>query len=572
MPQPSPAAPLPAQPVAGAETVVVASDLELETHHRPIAILLATVLAALAVPVALAGIPPLLDYPNHLVRLWLIAGGAEIEPLSRMYAVSWASAYTNIGIDYAGALLGMLVPAVPLGSLFVLLALVLPPLGAVVLNRALFGGIHWWQISFVLLAWTATLIAGFLNFQIGIGCALLAAALEPSLARTRPAFGMLARAGLASLLLLVHMFALFYYCALLGGLALGPAVRDLASWRGLVGRARVIAATLMPAAAPALVFVALSPSLPGDHVDAEGNAPLWDLSVLGKLYVLLSPIATYDLWLDLACAMAIVIPLVWALAAGRVQAHAGLLIAAAGLVGLALAAPSMVAGTWWIENRFPLMAAFALMAGVRPELPLGAAGKLAAAAVLALVVTLRTGWIATIWHERQADIRAVERAVQLVPAGSAVLPLDNIDASLEPSDYPAGRYFHNGHPTHWSFSVLAVMWRHVFVPNLFWAVGKQPLAALPPWNQIALPEDGLHPAQELLNPRRTPPHFADWRRRYDYVLLLNADAGRLVDLAQLPSLVLVRDEGFARLYRVVGKARPWAYPAGSTPGEGDDHR
>jgi hypothetical protein len=541
------AAPLPA-----------AADTEpgrTRTHRLAMRALLALALASLALPVAAAAIPPLLDYPNHLVRIWLIAGGAEIEPLSRMYAVSWTGAYTNVGIDYLAAVLGLVVPALPLGSLLVLLALVLPPMGAVALNRALFGGLHWWQIGFALLAWTATLIAGFLNFQIGIGCALLAAALEPAIGRAHPAVRLLARAGLASLLLFVHMIALFYYCALLGGLAVGPAIRGLASWPALKPRALAVVAALAPAVAPALLFVALSPSLPGDHVDAAGGAPVWDFTLLGKLYVLLTPIATYDLWLDLLFASAIVVPLGVALAARRVEAHAGLLLAAAGLAVLALVTPTAVAGTWWIDNRFPVLAAFALVAGLRPELSHSASGKLAAAAVLALAVTLRSGWIAAIWHERQDDIRAVERAVQSVPAGSAVLPLDNTDDHLTPSDYPRGRYFHNGHPTHWSFSVLAVMWRHAFVPNLFWAIGKQPLLALAPWSRISLPEDGLHAAETLLDPKRTPPHFADWRQRYDYVLLLNADTGRIAALAALPELVLERDEGFARLYRVASKAR-----------------
>ncbi|HWE16449.1 MAG TPA: hypothetical protein VG758_04605, partial [Hyphomicrobiaceae bacterium] len=72
----------------------------IRTYRVMTAGLLAAAFAGLAVPVLLAEIPPLLDYPNHLVRLWLIAGGAEIEPLSRMYAVSWTSAHTNVGIDY----------------------------------------------------------------------------------------------------------------------------------------------------------------------------------------------------------------------------------------------------------------------------------------------------------------------------------------------------------------------------------------------------------------------------------------------------------------------------------------
>src|SRR5262245_42108238 len=150
-----------------------------QADRRVASVLLLVTFAGLALPVWLVAIPPLLDYPNHLMRLWLIAGGTDIVPLSKMYAVSWGSAFTNVGIEYLGAVLGSIIPAVQLGSMFLLLALLLPPLGAVALNRATFGGVHWWQIGFVFFAWNATLIAGFLNFHIGIGGALLAAALEP---------------------------------------------------------------------------------------------------------------------------------------------------------------------------------------------------------------------------------------------------------------------------------------------------------------------------------------------------------------------------------------------------------
>jgi hypothetical protein len=164
---------------------------------------------------------------------------------------------------------------------------------------------------------------------------------------------------------------------------------------------------------------------------------------------------------------------------------------------------------------------------------------------------VRTGWITSIWLDRQADVRAVYRAVQSVPPGSAVLPLENTDELVGLSDYPLGRYFHNGHPTYWSYPVLAIMWRQAFVPNLFWAAGKQPLRVLPPWNEISFPEDGLWSAQTLIDPGQTPAHFRQWRQRYDYVLLVNADVGRTAALSALPELQLETDQGFARLYRVM---------------------
>jgi len=518
-------------------------------------IFLAGALATLAVPVLLVAIPPLLDYPNHLVRLWLIAGGAENPPLAKMYAVSWGSAHTNVGIDYLGALLGRLIPAVPLGSFFVVLALVLPPLGALALHRAVFGGLHWCQIGFLFFAWNATLLAGFLNFHIGVGLALLGAALEPRLAHTSPLARLCARLATGALVLIVHFFALFYYCALLAGLAFGRDSIAFGNWRALAARATAAIPAAGSAAIPAVVFVVLSPSLPGAHVDALGNAPLWDFSAYNKGHVLLSPIVTYALWLDVLLAGAIAAPVLWAMLVGRLEAHAGLVLTAGALIALALAAPTAVSGTWWIDNRFPLMALLALLAGLRPGLELSSAARLAMAALLALVVTGRTAWIGSIWKQRQADIGAVYQAVRQVPPGSAVLPLDHIDDAAGAAAHPLGRYFHNGHPAHWSYSVLVIMWRQAFVPNLFWAAGKQPLRVLPPWDQISFPEDGLLPAVALADPSQTPTHFRAWRQRYDYVLLLNADVGKGVDLSALPELRLERDEGFARLYRIA-KAVP----------------
>ena len=405
-------------------------------------------------------------------------------------------------------------------------------------------------MAFAFFAWNATLIAGFLNFQIGIGLALLAAALEPQLAHSGLPRRTCARLAIGSLILIVHFFALFFYCALLAGLTFGRQLNGLGRWLAFAQRTGAATFAAGSAAVPALLLMALAPSLPGAHVDALGNAPLWEFSLASKAYVLVSPIATYALQLDVLLASAIVAPLVLALVAGRLEAHAGLLLAAGALVVLAILSPTAVSGTWWIDNRFPLMAVLTLMAAVRPHLDLSAAGRTALAVFLATIVTARTGWIAGIWHDRQADIRAVQRAVQSVVPGSAVLPLDNTDDSLGPAAYPLGRYFHNGHPTHWSFSVLAIMWRQAFVPNLFWAAGKQPLRVLPPWDEISFPEDGLLPSQALIDGVQTPQHFRAWRQRYDYVLLVNADVGKGADLSALPELRLERDEGFARLYRI----------------------
>src|SRR5437762_2357798 len=54
---------------------------------------------SLAGPLLVCEIPPLTDYPNHLARYWLIAGGLSDPALAHFYQVDWANAVTNVGVD-----------------------------------------------------------------------------------------------------------------------------------------------------------------------------------------------------------------------------------------------------------------------------------------------------------------------------------------------------------------------------------------------------------------------------------------------------------------------------------------
>ena len=59
--------------------------------------LIAVCLVLLA-PLTLAEVPPLLDYPNHLARMVLLAFGAADPILSRFYATRWAI-IPNLALD-----------------------------------------------------------------------------------------------------------------------------------------------------------------------------------------------------------------------------------------------------------------------------------------------------------------------------------------------------------------------------------------------------------------------------------------------------------------------------------------
>ncbi len=537
-------------------------------------LLLLAALALLALPVLAVRMPPVLDYPNHFARIWLLAGGAEGSPVSGFYAVDWAGASTNMGVDVLAAVLGTVLPASVLAPLFLLAALILPPLGAAALNRAVFGGWHWWQVGFAALAWSVTLLAGFLNFQVALGLALLAAAADPAVSRLRPAGTFAVRAGFAALVLLVHPFGVLFYAALLAALAIGPSWRTLGSAEGIArggGRALAAAAAI---AVPLVLTLVLAPALPGAHAGEATGATWTPFTFREKFDLLFSGIRTYRRGVDLLLVGLVAAPALWALATGRLRVHAGLLLAAAAFVVLALVSPWHIRGTSWISERFPPMAVLTLAVALRPEpvLRFRHAGAALAAALFA-VSAVRTGLVTQVWSQRQADVVAVERALAHVPVGAALLPMEHTPAS---GDIGAvrGRYF-RGHGTYAHYPVLAVPWRQAFVPTLFAMKGKQPIRVLAPWDAIAVDDGGPLSVSALvdddtarywLEKRKYPVHhLARWRERFDYVLVLNADMPDGAGPAPpVPGLALVADEGFAQLHRVVrvGDAGSAAKPEG----------
>jgi hypothetical protein len=517
-----------------------------------VAALVAVAVLGLGLPVALARVPPILDYPNHLARMWLLAGAVDQAPMSHIYAVDWSLARTNIAIDFVAATVGRAIPVFTLGRLLVLLALAAPPLGAIALHRSLYGRAHWWQAAFPLLAFSQTLLAGFLNFQIGLGLALAAAAAEPWLKRRGWLAASLARAGFGAALYGAHAFALGFYVVLLAALAAGPNLPDQGRRRWALRAARDSLAAAAAACAPAgLLALAAPKAAPGVR------EIIWQATIDGRAKAFLAPLTTYDLRVDAAFAVVLALPVLLAFRRGKL--HFGLFEAAVALAVLGLAAPISVAGTWWIAPRFPVMAALALVCAVEPDLPRAWAAK--AAATLALCALAKSAWVGEVWRERQADIRAVERSLAAVPAGAAVLVAQN---TADRRAAPLGRYTITG-PAYWHFPALATPERRAFIPYLFTAAGKQPLRVLPPWTEISVPE-GIPPSVDLLAPpppgraaslAHPPAYLQAWGERFDYLLVINADLPSADGpMPRLANLALISDQGFAQLYRIARPAAP----------------
>ncbi len=532
--------------------------------RQAVAVMVALSFLTLLAPFLLGEIPPLTDYPNHLARYWLIAGGASEPALAAFYRIDWFNAVTNVGVDRMVAMLAPVASGFALGHLAVLAAAVLPPLGVLALNHATTGRITAWQVLFPLAAWSTTFLMGFLNFQIGLGLALLFAAVDPLarpdlwrvLERRGMGWGVAAiRIPLGLILAADHLFGLLFYAVLLAGLGMGSGPLSLGHWQTLLLRLRRAALAGAWCLVP-LAITATHKALPG----TEGAAQSFDHSIQynvmpGKLATLFSVLASYNVFQEMVLAGALVALFVWLNKRRALTAHVGLMVACAGLVALAILAPSRAAGASWIDRRFPIMALFCGLAalqlrkGVSPRFALAFGG-----ASLGLAC-LQSAWVGWNWRAMERDMQAVRQVLAAVPAGATILPLQHDPTLALKWHAPAGRYmFGVGDATYRHFPALAVPFRHAFVPDLFAARGLQPLKVLGDWDRVVEHNGGDLASVSALT--RTPlpeeaSYIPGWRSRFDYVLVLNADMpDQSGPFRPPPELTLVSVTRFAQLWRV----------------------
>jgi hypothetical protein len=217
---------------------------------------------------------------------------------------------------------------------------------------------------------------------------------------------------------------------------------------------------------------------------------------------------------------------------------------ATGFAFLYLAIPSKLLGTSFSDLRMIPAAALILPAFCTLSLP-DRRWRYAALAAVTAITLANLAVTYSVWLPYRTDYAAVIASFQKIDRGSKIL----VGSSGEGEDPPFSdltRYPMFYAPT------LAVHYVNAFVPNLFTAVGKQPVQAVPPLRRLAIPYGGPVPVRVLAAiaagqpPSGVPPFIGTWPRDYDYLYLLGP---RIVN--PLPDL-LEEVDGSRRfvLYRI----------------------
>jgi hypothetical protein len=484
----------------------------------------------LLIPFLVVDVPPVLDYPNHLAR-WFVLAHPDDPFLSRFYAPNWHIT-PNIGLDPLGVLLVRFLPVHVAGRFTLALAMLAPVLGTLAYARAAFGKWTAWSLGVTLTGFNGVFFLGFLNFLFGIGLAMAAAGGWIVLRRRGRDMEAVLMGGVAgAVIFLSHIFGVAFFALLI-------AVQEIAQYRqaraDLPRRAMLVAAALVPA----LALYMMSP-LAGHEAAIAG----WDGK--HKLWNLFAPFMTYNKPLTLATGLAVLAALtfLWRSA----EFAPGTRLALALLIPLYLAAPVTLKGGSFVDIRLALMMGLLLFSGISPRLTPGRERRLMLG--ITALVALRSLYTGSAWLDHRKDLAELRAAIAQVEPGALVLAAhghNSAGAVVSPE-----RNLPDTEPMDSHLPALLVIERRAFWPNLFADPVQQPVTVRPAYARIARPLYDPVPWDWFTGPLtpqvlKLEPYLRNWRADFDYVLLLDRPAS----LPPRADLIPLYAGPYAVLYRI----------------------
>ncbi len=479
---------------------------------------LITLCAVLVIPLFVVDVPPLLDYPNHLARAFLLASLPDDPVLGRFFAPHW-SVIPNLALDLVAPPLMHVLPVHVVGRLTIAVAILLPVLGTIAYNVALGG--RWWGFGVGLIAYHYCLLQGFLNFSISLGIALLLAAAWLRWREVRPRHAIALAVAGAPVLFACHLMGLVCFGLLIGGTELFRVSQEP---RSCIRRGLVLFAVFT---APAGLYAAsaLQP-LGGDAEYLPFGEKLLQLATIFTNYVWMLDMAT--------AAVAFAVPIVGlSLRWGRVPGPAACSIV---LIMIAfLAAPFAWKGTYLLDTRFAVLLGFMLFAAFVPRhVPRAVTGT------FALLFAARMVLVIVVWSDHRTDLADLRHVLQPVQPGQAIYVAEA--GQQERSAYwaanPHWRALSDGTRMDEHLGALAIIERRAYWPFQFDMPSQQPIVTQEAYRTLA----------------QKVGYVPDWAETstadvcgFDYVLLMEADA--LPDLPAERFRLLVRS-GFVALYTI----------------------
>jgi hypothetical protein len=467
-------------------------------------------------PVWSVSLPPLVDYPNHLARMYILAR-PEIAEASRFYEIHWAL-LPNLAMDVLIPALSRFIPMETAGKVFISLVFVLLSGGVFVLHRALFQ--RWSAFPFLgfLFLYNRPLLWGFLNFLFGLGLSFWCFAGWVFLQRRKPLQRIAFFLPCTLILFFCHLFALGVYGLMILGFTLhrhrsGELIQPWVEW----------AVALFPFFPALALFFGASPT---GSVDAVREFRFGDLG--RKFGALFQPLNNYHRGLDAGTFLLVSALFVVGFKMGRLQLAKPIRCALLFLSLFFLFMPEVLLTVMSVDTRIPNVVAFLLVAGTRFQgNPRWEIGFLACLMVVGL---FRLSVVGVHWQRADRAYGIYSEAISRVPPGSRLFSAVFFREEWEPFPTPVAH-----------FSTLAAA-RSVFVPSLFAFPTQQPLRFSREYEKLA------RRFRKVTFPYGEQPNWDEVAKNFDFVWVIGKTA-KLPALSEDIFIPLKGGDGF-RLCRV----------------------
>jgi hypothetical protein len=472
-------------------------------------------------PLLWVRVPALVDYPNHLARMWILVHAGDIAALASNYVAHWRL-IPDLAMDLIVPPLAHLIGVEPAGRVFIALTMVVLVGGTVTLHRVLHGRICLWPLASLLFVYNAVLYWGFLNCLFGMGVALLlfaawiATRAWPSTLRI-PLF-----ATAASALFCLHLFAFGFYGLLIASCEAGNV------WRARSWSAASFAALCRGGLqfVPGLLLWWASLGNGGPSLTLYGSFPV-------KVYAAFAPVTFGSVPLPFDRLFLVFCAVTWLAAriARELSIAPAMRFPLLAALAAAIAMPHWLNGSALADIRLPAILPFLLIAGTRLKAPKRRLVAPFAIAALALL-GLRVWTVSETWRDYNAQFAEFRAADSTITPGARLLvvaaPIPQSQSALAglPRSFATKQ---DNNFTH--LAALAIIDRSAFIPYLFtgWtSVSPSPRnAGLFVSSGSPLTPQALAASDRMDDPNSSYaqpdllgelPYWRDWRQHFDYLI------------------------------------------------------
>jgi len=424
-----------------------------------------SVIAIVLIPLWSSQIPPLLDYPNHLARQYILSGLQDSEILQNFYQVEWRVA-PYLAIDGIVQVLAKFLTIETSGKIFLSLTLFFIAISPIVLNLVLFGRVTPIALMGLLFVHNTTLSLGFVGYLFSIGFAICLLAMWIRLREAALWVRLIIFPILSWLLFLSHLIGFSIYALLVGSYELGRHLekntdyspRALLSFNS-VQRLNLISLTLQ-FVLPVLIYLVLAPSVEtvGNIMSQNTYGGVWrKIENLGGIFFyLISPYAwTWDRIFSFVLSGMTILLMMFRI----IEVPKRMLWPLAAMLLLYFSMPMALFGGWGADHRLLVPIGLLLAGSLRIRANTGTRMLWKSAILfIAILVIVRVATITVEWRRINDDEYAEYiQAFDSLADGSKVYYAFG-HAGSKKNMWP-GPVYHIPH--------LALMEKQVYVPYLF---------------------------------------------------------------------------------------------------------